>query len=232
MTSGDQAGLQGTQPSRQACRKGMIRGGVTRTRQDRAVQQRMWGGSETCDERGWEGSHRHCSSTPPLPNKTWFHGSLPGLCLFPLRWFSSPTTSFPPSADPTALHTCDPHAHGRRPWTLVARRRPPAGGPEQARVPPASLLALCRAPLGNRGPRDECEHRPKKGTKLVSLPPGPHQNHILLPAHCLPGRQGFPCAESPNGPSGAAELGTTGSCERSGREQDEEAPVGEWNFGC
>lgn len=124
MTSGDQAGLQGTQPSRQAGRKGMIRGGVTRTRQDRAVQQRMWGGSETCDERGWEGSHRHCSSTPPLPNKTWFHGSLPGLCLFPLRWFSSPTTSFPPSADPTALHTCDPHTHGRRPWTLAARRRP------------------------------------------------------------------------------------------------------------
>ncbi|KAK1327528.1 LOW QUALITY PROTEIN: hypothetical protein QTO34_013030 [Cnephaeus nilssonii] len=31
---------------------------------------------------------------------------------------------FPPSADPTALHTCDPHAHGRRPWTLAARRRP------------------------------------------------------------------------------------------------------------
>lgn len=172
----------------------MIRGGGD---EDEAgpgtVQQRMWGGSETCDERGWEGSHRHCSLTVPLPNKTWFHVSLPGPCLFPLWWFSSPMTSFPPICRThSSTHLWPARTRPRLHWTLEACRPIPRLALSRPVRPPVSLSPYAGLPSVIGGPRDECEHPPKKGTKLVSLPPSPHQNHILLPTHCLPGRQGFP----------------------------------------
>lgn len=52
--------------------------------------ERIWGGSETCRSEVWV-------QAPPqpldlsLPNKTWFHISLPVSPLpFPLLWFHHP----------------------------------------------------------------------------------------------------------------------------------------------
>lgn len=121
---------------------------------------------------GEDMGHRHCSLTPPFPNKTWFHISLPVSPLpfsiavvFIIRDISFPTppaktrSSYTPA---TRTHTLSRALS----WRQEGPACPPPylGSPEKTHVAPQSHSPPCTGLLYSAGSdwRNRCEQRQKR----------------------------------------------------------------------
>lgn len=191
---------------------------------------------------GEDMGHHHCSLTPPVPNKTWFHISLP---LSPLPFSVAVVfiirDIFPtPPAKTRSSYTPAARTHTPRralSWSQEGPACPPTQAALRRPALPTSLTALpalgSSTVLSVTGEIDV--NRDEKGNKtsFPPLPSSPARTTSSSPLNTPPPTQGFPFAESLNDLSwGQLELGAMRRLWEDGIEAEwtEEEPCGGVEF--